>query len=138
MIPKDASARLEVLVSDEMRVNFATHGPGHPVYATYWMAQHMEEVGRTLVLPYLEQGEVVIGHEVAVRHLASALPGMRVEITAKHDGTEGRRVVAVMRAVSELGDLIGEGTTTQVVLPAERLDGRLRDLRRRWQEVASR
>ena len=50
------SAELDVIVSPEMTVRFDELGPGHPVYATYWLAKHMEEASRKLLLPRLEDG----------------------------------------------------------------------------------
>ena len=68
-----------------------------------------------------------------MRHLASALPGMRVKIVAEHLRTEGNRVYAACRAYNELGDLIGEGRTTQVILPKEKIQAAFDKLRARWE-----
>lgn len=119
-------------VTPEMTVQFAELGDVHPVYATYWMARHFEEAGRKIILPYLEAGEQGIGQSVEVRHLASALPGMRVRVSATFERQEGRRVHAAMVAHSELGDRIGEGSSVQVILPQERIDAGFEALRERW------
>jgi predicted thioesterase len=133
-IPPDARTELKVVVSDEMTVEFESLGPVHPVYSTYFLAKHMEEVSRTLVLPYLEDGEEGIGHVVNVRHLSSALPGMTVTLTGTNTGSEdGRRVVVSCRAVSELGDVVGEGETVQVVVAEDWLQQRFDELRTRWE-----
>jgi predicted thioesterase len=42
-------------------------------------------------------------------------------------------VYADVRAVSELGDVLADGATTQVVLPREKLERALAGLRQRWQ-----
>ena len=123
--------RVEILVTDEMTVDFEELGRVHPVYATYWLAKHMEEAGRKVILPFLEAEDEGIGSAVAVRHLAPVLPGMRVHVTAAHAGTEGNRVLARCSAWSELGDLVGEGETEQVILPRGWLDRRLAALRER-------
>lgn len=128
----DQSAMLRVQVTPEMTVNFGELGRVHPVYATYWLAQHFEEVGRKLLLPHLEAGEGGIGSQVEVDHVASALPGMTVTLTATFERQEGRRVHMTMRALSSLGDLIGTGRTVQVVLPQERIDAGFAHLRERW------
>lgn len=138
-IPDDYRASFEVTVSEAMTVDFEQPEPGlgrlHPVYATYWLVRHAELVSRKIILPFLEPGEEGIGHEVRMRHLASAVPGMRVRLSARLERRTGNRVVAGVRAVNELGDLVGEGSTTQVVLPRAKLEAAFAALRRRWQDV---
>ena len=131
-IPPAYEGRVDVVVTDEMTVDFGELGRVHPVYATYWLGKHMEEAGRKIILPFLEAGEEGIGSAVAVRHLAPALPGMRVAVVAEHESTEGNRVLARCRAWSELGDLLGEGETEQVILPRAHLEERLAELENRW------
>lgn len=133
-IPEGFAQTLTVTVTDEMTVQFAELGAVHPVYATYWLARHFEEAGRKIILPFLEEGEGGIGTEVQVTHTASALPGMSVTVTATFARMEGRRVVCTLRAVSELGDEIGRGTTEQMALPQARIDANFERLRARWRE----
>lgn len=133
-IPDGFTQTLSITVTDAMTVNFDELGALHPVYATYWMAKHFEEAGRKIILPFLEEGEGGIGFEVSVKHVASALPGMTVTITAVFGRMEGRRVYASMAAENELGDVIGTGYTTQVILPQARIDGGFEELRRRFDE----
>ena len=133
-IPAGFTQELTVTVTDEMTVDFGELGQVHPVYATYWMAKHFEEAGRKIILPFLEEGEGGIGSQVDVTHTASALPGMQVTVQATLDRVEGRRVYARMRAVNELGDEIGTGSTTQVILPQDRIEAGFEALRERWQE----
>ena len=130
-IPSGFEARLGVVVTEEMTVEFGELGALHPVYATYWMAKHFEEAGRKVILPFLEEGEEGVGSAVTVHHIAPALPGMRVEVIAVHDRTDGNRVHTRCRALSELEDLIGEGSTEQAILPTRLLSERFEDLRRR-------
>ena len=131
-IPTGFTQTLTVTVTEEMTVDFGELGKVHPVYATYWMAKHFEEAGRKIILPFLEEGEGGIGAQVEVFHTASALPGMQVTVTATFERQEGRRIYARMQAVNELGDDIGHGTTTQVVLPQAKIDAGFEDLRGRW------
>lgn len=133
-IPPGFTQTLSVTVTDEMTVNFGELGAVHPVYATYWLARHFEEAGRKIILPFLEEGEGGIGTEVEVIHMASALPGMTVTVTATFERLEGRRILCRMRAVSELGDEIGHGTTGQMALPQEKIDAGFERLRERWRE----
>lgn len=131
-IPPGFTQTLTVTVTDEMTVQFGELGAVHPVYATYWLARHFEEAGRKIILPFLEAGEGGIGTEVEVTHTASALPGMMVTVTATFERMEGRRILCAMRAVSNLGDEIGHGTTTQLSLPQARIDANFEKLRERW------
>jgi fluoroacetyl-CoA thioesterase len=99
-----------------MTVDFEELGRVHPVYATYWLAKHMEEAGRKIILPFLEDGEEGIGSAVSVRHRAPAVPGTRVEVVAEHVRTDENRVLA--RCVARAGDVVvGEGETEQTILP---------------------
>lgn len=131
-IPAGFTQTLTVNVTEDMTVDFGELGRLHPVYATYWMARHFEEAGRKIILPFLEDGEGGIGTQVDVTHTASALPGMTVTVTATFERMDGRRILASMRAVNELGDEIGTGTTTQMVLPQAKIDANFDRLRERW------
>ena len=135
-VPEGYTATHSLTVTEAMTVDFEQDDPKlgklHNVYATYWLTKHMELVSRKIILPFLEEGEEGIGFEVSVKHLASALPGMEVRLTAEHLRTEKNRVYARCEAVSELGDRVGEGTTTQVVLDRERLGAGLKRLQARW------
>ena len=135
-IPVGHTASHEILVTENMTVDFEQDDPElgklHPVYATYWLVKHMEMVSRKIILPFLDADEEGVGFEVSVTHLASALPGMTVRISAEHLKTEGNRIYARCEAVSELGDLVGTGTTTQVWMKRERLNGGFAKLRERW------
>lgn len=135
-IPVGHTARHNVVVRDDMTVDFEQDDPKlgrlHPVYATYWLVKHMELVSRKIILPFLDADEEGVGLEVSVTHLASALPGMTVKLSAEHLKTGGNRVYARCEAVSELGDVVGTGATTQVVLKRERLEGGFDHLRERW------
>ncbi len=137
-IPLGYEGRVSVVVTEAMTVDFAELGRVHPVYATYWLAKHMEEAGRKIILPFLDEGEEGIGSAVAVRHLAPALPGMRVDVVAEHTGTAGNRVAARCTARSELGDLLGEGSTEQTILPKERIVERIASLEGRWRAYTPR
>jgi fluoroacetyl-CoA thioesterase len=134
-IPPSTRASHLITVTDAMTVDFEQPDPGlgrlHRVYATYWMAKHFELVSRKLTLPFLEEHDEGIGFELSVRHLAPALPGMKVELEARLQRVEGNRVFVACRAVSSLGDLIGEGSTTQVILSKDALARRFARLRHR-------
>ena len=135
-IPEGTTASHTLTVTEDMTVDFGQSAPGlgklHGVYATYWLTKHIELVSRKLILPFLEPDEEGIGFEVSVRHLASALPGMEVKLRAVHLRTEKNRVYALCEAFNALGNKVGEGTTTQVVLRKEKLEAGFEALRERW------
>jgi predicted thioesterase len=115
------------VVSQEMTVHFDELGPGPDLYATYWMAKHMEEAGRKIILPFLDEGEDGVGRSVSVTHLAPAAPGTLVHVDARLERTDGNRVFASQTATSASGKLLGEGTTEQVVLAKSRVEEMCRD-----------
>lgn len=126
-----ATASFAFVVSDEMTVDFEELGKGHPVYATYWMAKHLELVGRKLLVPQLQPGQEAIGHGVTVRHLRPAVPGTHLRVTGVLDRVEGNRVYTSCRVDDEWNERIGEGETIQVVLPEADIVARFAKLRDR-------
>lgn len=135
-IPEGTTATHTLTVTEAMTVDFEQAEPElgklHPVYATYWLTKHMELVSRKIILPFLDPHEEGIGFEVSVKHLASALPGMKVTLNATFERTEKNRIYASCVAFNELSDKVGEGTTAQVVLDRKRLEAGFEALRERW------
>jgi fluoroacetyl-CoA thioesterase len=128
-IPVGYQAGLDVVVAAHMVAEFDTLGPVHPVYATFWMARHMEEAGRTMLLPFLDGTEDAVGEAIQVSHRALALPGTRLTVTAAYASTAGSRVVARCTAQAAGGEVVGVGETVQVVMPRAALLERLARLR---------
>jgi fluoroacetyl-CoA thioesterase len=127
-IPIGYEGRVSVVVTEEMTVDFEELGRVHPVYATYWLAKHMEEAGRKIILPFLDEDDEGIGTAVSVRHLAPAVPGMRIEVVAEHTGTTANRVLARCRATTDAGKVVGEGETEQTILPKGQIAARIAQL----------
>lgn len=138
-IPEGFEAKHSLVVTEAMTVDFEQDDPLlgklHPVYATYWVTKHVELVSRKIILDFLEDGEEGIGFEVAVKHVASALPGMRVDLVAKHLKTEGKRIYASCEVFNELGDRVAEATTTQVVLEKAGLEHNFDTLKQRFEQL---
>lgn len=130
-IPVGTAAVLEVEVTADMTVDFAELGRVHPVYATYTMAKHFEEAGRKVLLPHLEDGEEGLGSSVSVEHLAPSWVGDRLRIEARCVEVRGNRLTCEITATDDDGREVGRGTTGQVVLPREVLDGLLDSANRR-------
>lgn len=120
-----AEARITVTVTPDMLATFEGLGPVHPVYATWSLVRHMELACRTLVLPYLEADEDVVGYSISVTHLAPTGPGDRVTVRARLQAIEGRRIICAVEAYNSR-EKIGEGTQVQVLVS-----------RRRWQEIVA-
>jgi fluoroacetyl-CoA thioesterase len=118
-IPVGRSAMLDVVVTEDMTVDFAEMGRVHPVYATYTMAKHFEEAGRKLLVPHLEPGEAGIGASVSVEHRAPSWIGDRIRVTARCVEMRDGRLTCECRATDSYGRDLGRGTTVQAVLPAE-------------------
>ncbi len=81
-IPDGYEARVSVVVTEAMTVDFEELGRIHPLYATYWLCKHMEEAGRKIIIPFLEDGEDGIGSAVSARHLAPAVAGERASTSS--------------------------------------------------------
>lgn len=122
----------ELLVVEEMTVNFGDLGRVHPVLATYELARHFEEASRKVLLPHLEPGEEGIGYSVSVEHTASALVGMRVVVSARFERIQGNRMHVSLVAHNELGEIVGQGSTVQVVLPRVRIEAGFAAIEERW------
>ena len=130
-VPVGATAILDVVVTDDMTVDFAELGRVHPVYATYNMARHFEEAGRKLLLRHLDDGEDGLGRAVAVEHLAPSWVGDRLTIEARCTEVRGNRIMCACRATDAGGREVGTGSTVQVVLPRAVLDRALDPATRR-------
>lgn len=118
-----AEGQVTIVVTEEMIARFEELGVVHPVYATWFMVKHMELASRKAILPFLEPGEDAVGHAVSVIHLAPARVGTTVTARARLERVDGRQIVCAVEAHAG-GIKIGEGTTVQVVLPAEALRDR--------------
>jgi predicted thioesterase len=84
-----------------------------------------EAVTCAAIEPALEPGQTSVGAQVTLEHRAASPVGARVHVSASVAGTEGRRVVFVVRATHEDGSEIAAGEITRVVVDAERFLARL-------------
>ncbi|MGH2787633.1 MAG: thioesterase family protein [Actinomycetota bacterium] len=122
---------MSFIVSDEMTVVFEELGSIHPLYATYWMAKHVEEASRKVLAPYFDPDEDGVGRSVSVTHHAPAAPGTEIHVHATHERTEGNRVFVSCAVTSASGELLGEGSTEQVVLPKTKVQKMIESSRNR-------
>ncbi len=118
---------VRITVTDAMVANFDDLGMVHPVYATWMMVKHLEEAGRKVILPFLEEDEDAVGHAVDVVHLAPTPVGMPVVARAILQKVDGRRIHCRLEAFNA-HEQIGTGHSVQVVVSRERLHERFRAL----------
>ncbi len=137
-IPVGESAVLDVVVTDEMTVDFTELGKVHPVYATYTMAKHFEEAGRKLLLRHLDADEDGLGRSVTVDHLAPSWVGDRLSVEARCVAVDGNRVTCECTATDGDGREVGRGSTVQVALPRDMLEARIGPAARDRRDAARR
>jgi fluoroacetyl-CoA thioesterase len=112
-----------VTVTEADRAAFAD-GVVHDVYGTASMVRDMEYAARLVLLPLLEPGEEGVGAEVWCRHLARVPVGAVVEHTATATEQTSRRLVCQVEARGADGELVGQGTVTQVIIDPARFGER--------------
>jgi len=106
------------VVSEDETATFES-GEVHPFYGTFALGRDAEWVCRLFVLEMKEEGEEGIGTYLNIKHIAPALVGDEVNLTAVLDKVEGRHVHCSFEARSS-GKLIAEGTTGQYILSEDR------------------
>jgi len=74
-------------------------------------------------------------HFVDLSHLAATLPGMSIEVRARLERVEGRKLVFHVSARDDL-DLITEGRHERHVIDKPRFDERVAAKRARFEESA--
>ena len=137
-IPVGSTATLDVVVTEDMTVDFDEMGKVHPVYATYTMAKHFEEAGRKLLVPHLEPGEAGIGTAVTVDHRAPCWVGDVIQVTARCVDVRDGRLTVECSATDAYGRDLGRGTTVQAVLPAGLVAARVSEAARRGRTTSAR
>lgn len=120
-------ATIHVDVTPEMYARFAGQIV-HPAYSTVSMVYHMEWAARQIILPFLEEDEEGIGAEVHVKHLAPAVAGTTIAVTATFTERKGRAVICEVEAYRE-NEKIGEGRVTQFILLKKEIEGKLQQSR---------
>lgn len=90
------------------------HGSGDvEVLATPRLVGLCERAAVEAVAAELEEGETTVGTRVDVEHSAPSPPGRRVEVVARLDEVEGRRLVYSLEARDDRG-AIGGGRHVRV------------------------
>lgn len=99
-----------------------------PVLATPWLIWHMEHAALQLLEPFLDPGEISVGTQVDVEHLAAALIGDEVVCTARLIHHEGSTCTFQVEAHHEETRL-AKGLHKRRIVETERLARRLRKSR---------
>ncbi len=120
-------ASVTITVTEDMLARFEELGLAHPVYATWFMVKHMELASRKVVLPFLEPQEEAVGYSVSVTHIAPTPVGMTVTARARLVGIDGNQIVCAVSAHNGV-TTIGQGTTIQMLVPADTLRARLAEI----------
>ena len=107
---KDLAKNLQISVED----NFPE------VFATARMVALMECSAAKMLLPFLEEGQLSVGVEVNIKHLAPTLSGDVAVSTATFEGMEGKLYKFSLEVVDSAG-VVGTGTHTIAIVTEERL-----------------
>lgn len=95
------------------------------VYATPYLIGDIEYTCRNLILEHAEPNEDSVGVEVAIRHVAPALPGSTVEIAATVTAVEGRKVTFTVTVKDEI-DTISSGFHARFIVDKAKTIDRLK------------
>jgi fluoroacetyl-CoA thioesterase len=117
------------LIGEATLVVGTTHTASHlgsggvDVLATPIMIALMEDAAHTLVDSKLDPGQMSVGVNLNVTHLAATPLGMQVTAKAKLLAVEGRKLTFEVEAHDER-EKIGEGTHTRAIINLDRFMAR--------------
>jgi fluoroacetyl-CoA thioesterase len=97
---------------------------GVEVLATPVMIALMEDAARSSVDSHLDQGQLSVGVNLNVSHLAATPVGMRVTARSELVAVDGRKLNFKVEAYDER-EKIGEGTHVRAIINLERFMARL-------------
>jgi predicted thioesterase len=97
---------------------------GVNVLASPIMIALMEEAARNAVEPLLPPGQLTVGAELAIKHLAPTPLGMRVTARAELVSVDGRMLTFHVEARDEK-DQVGEGTHVRAIIVLEKFLARV-------------
>lgn len=95
------------------------------VYGTPYLVRDIEHACRDLLLEYGDAGEDSVGTDIAIKHVAPTLLGMKVEITVTVSAVEGRKVSFDVSAKDEI-EAICSGTHGRFVVDVGKTIDRLK------------
>ncbi|WP_419769512.1 MAG: thioesterase family protein [Candidatus Marinarcus sp.] len=107
---KDLAKNLEISSDD----NFPE------VFATARMVALMEASAAKILIPFLEEGQLSVGVDVNIKHLAPTLCGDIAKATATYEGMEGK-LYKFSVEVEDSGGKVGMGTHQRAIISEARL-----------------
>lgn len=122
LLQAGAEATLEMTVKEsDLASALSFEGCAFPaVFATSRMVALMELAAARCLLPLLEEGQLSVGVDVNIRHLAASPVGVRVKAVATYLGLEGKLHRFRVEVFDEAGK-VGEGEHTRAIIGTERL-----------------
>lgn len=90
------------------------------VFATARLTALMEATAAKVLIPLIEEGQLSVGVEVAIKHTAPTLTGDTVKATATFLGMEGKLYNFKVEASDSAGQ-VGECTHTRAIVTEDRL-----------------
>lgn len=90
-----------------------------PVFATPSMVALIEKAAAESVAPLLEAGMTTVGTKLDIAHTAATPVGMAVRAETDLSEIDGRRLVFIVHAFDEAGE-IGSGTHERFIVNAEK------------------
>ena len=93
-----------------------------PVFATAFMVGLMEWACMEALRPYMNEGEISLGTNIRVTHVAATPPGMEVKVEVTLLEVNGARTKWSITARDEQ-DKIGEGTHERFSIDGEKFGG---------------
>lgn len=90
------------------------------VFATARLVALMECSAAKILIPFLKEGELSVGVEVNIKHLAPTLVGDIAKSTATFEGMEGKLYKFSLEVEDKAGK-IGTGTHTRAIVSKDRL-----------------
>lgn len=119
-----ASAEIEYIIAESDLANALNPqipGLDFPaVYTTGRMISLMEQAAAKLLLPLLGAGELSVGVNVNITHLAPTLPSEQVRAVATYQGLDGKLHLFEVEVFDGAGQ-IGKGTHTRAIVSADRI-----------------
>lgn len=94
------------------------------VLATPWLIWFLEQTSLELMLPFLEEGEITVGTQVDIEHLAPTPCGETVTCRARVVQADGPTITLQVEA-SDQHELISKGLHKRRVVSAARLAARV-------------
>lgn len=117
-------SRTSQLVVDRDR-SIGFMGEEGRVYGTPYLVRDIEHACRDLLLEYGDAGEDSVGTDIAIKHVAPTLLGMKVEIKVTVSAVEGRKVSFDVSASDEI-EPICSGTHGRFVVDVGKTIERLK------------